>query len=99
MGDERERAISRNSRVTLGLALAIIAVLIWNERRMSSIESKLEQLAAGTVDRWTAAQQEAWALRLAVTNPDLVVPDPANPGMTIHTRKLAGNGGSRGGGG
>ncbi|MEO1584769.1 MAG: hypothetical protein AAFR96_09385 [Planctomycetota bacterium] len=83
MSEDRERSISRNSRVTLGLAVLIVAAIVMNERRLSSIESKLATLSSGVVDRWTFAQQEAWSLRLAVNNPMLRVPDPANPGSTI----------------
>lgn len=87
--------LTQNSRVTLGVVGAILVVGIgatWTLatvviNQFSSIRSEIRDLTSGLeavkVDRYTLAAASETALRTAIENPGLRVPDPRNPGKVF----------------
>lgn len=82
--------ISQESGLTLGLAVTIIGCAIWIVTRLNKIDSRIttlnERLVRIEVEHYTKVEAEAHALRLALENPNLNVPDPGNPGKLIRPR-------------
>lgn len=74
-----------------GIAIGVVGVLVtsmvgctvWITTRISTIDSRLAKLEE---DHYTKAEAEAHALRLALENPGLTVPDPRNPGKFIRDK-------------
>ena len=73
-------SISQESGITIGLAVVIVGCAVWIVTRLGKIDSRLANLEESN---YTKAEAEAHALRLAIENPDMNVPDPRNPGELI----------------
>lgn len=78
--------ISRNSTITISLAISIIVgavgFALYSERRWNKIEAALvdmnHALTSLSINPWTLTEQSEWAARLQLYNPELRVPDPKN---------------------
>lgn len=83
-----------------GLAIGLVGSLLsgavgctwWIGRRLNKIESRftaidnrLEAIEVREADNFTMAQAEVLALRTAINNPHMQVPDPRDPSKTIQT--------------
>lgn len=75
--------ISQESGVTIGLAVIVVSCAVWIVTRISKIDSRLKTLED---EHYTKAEAEAHALRLALENPQMNVPDPRNPGQLLRPR-------------
>lgn len=71
--------IDRSTLIPLGVAAAIVTTFIgatwWLQGRLSDIDRRLERIEYKTDASWNQTSMENWALRLARSNPNLVVPD------------------------
>jgi Pyruvate/2-oxoacid:ferredoxin oxidoreductase gamma subunit len=78
------QAITEQTGLAIGLVIAIITAIVgctyWLSNRLSSIDSRLSRLEE---NHYTVAEAEAHALRLALENPSINVPDPRNPGELL----------------
>jgi len=76
--------VSRQTWVSLGTAVMLIVALIgatvWITDRLGELEGQIQRLEQQTSDQYTLAQAAEHALRTAMANPGLTVPDPRNPG-------------------
>lgn len=79
--------IGTKTPITVGLAIILAANLTGGTAayfdlayRIQAVEASLE-LTAG--DRYRRADAESFALRLAIQNPGMKIPDPANPSQSI----------------
>lgn len=88
---DRDRSISRKTTITLSLAMTIVVGIVVLDRRISAIETM-------ALDRWTGTHQEVWALRMAIANPGVAVPDPEQPGSYIRVHAAEIETALRGGG-
>ena len=76
--------ISQESGVTIGLAVVVISCAVWIVTRISKIDTRLKTLED---EHYTKAEAEAHALRMALENPHMNVPDPRNPGKLLRPRQ------------
>ena len=87
--------ISESTTVTLGVAagivMSVIGCTVWITNKLSGLDTKLsavtERLDHIEAEHFTKVEAEAHALRLALENPGLNVPDPRNPGQIIRATK------------
>lgn len=76
--------ISQESGITIGLAVVVVGCAVWIVTRLGKIEARLRTLED---EHYTKAEAEAHALRLALENPHMNVPDPRNPGKLLRPRQ------------
>lgn len=77
-----EKAISRDTRVTLGAAIgaaiAMFTLVLWADRRITALEYQVESvrliLEEGVSDRWTQTEMRLWAELLQAKNDSISVP-------------------------
>lgn len=82
--------ITRETKVALGLILTVIGVGFASTWKVSAAVAKVEQrLAEVETDRYTLSAASEQALRTAMENPGLRVPDPRNPGQVFVVRDAA----------
>lgn len=81
--------INENTGVAVGLVAALIATAVictlWLSKRLNAIDGRLSALEE---DHYTKAEAAEAALRLAIENPSMNVPDPRNPGQLIRSRGI-----------
>lgn len=79
--------LSADNKVTIGTALTVIGVCVscavWGVSKLNVIESRLAAVEGGKYNLTTASEQ---ALRLAIENPGMRVPDPRDPAVIIEVR-------------
>lgn len=78
-GDD-DMALSENSKIKLGLVIVVIATCCTLAATLAGLRSDIENIKSS---QWTIAQQCETALRTAILNPGLMVPDPRSPGGII----------------
>ena len=76
--------ISESTGLSIGLVSTVVitgvSCTIWITRSMAKLTARVERLEA---DHYTRSEAEAAALRMAIANPGMSVPDPRNPGQLI----------------
>lgn len=76
--------LDKNSSISLGSAAIVIVTVVsttfWLNTRLGGIDAQITQLKS---DQYTMAMAAESALRLAINNPGLKVPDPRSPGQII----------------
>lgn len=77
------QTISQESGITIGLAVVVVSCAVWIVNRLSRIDARLSTLEE---DHYTKAEAAENALRMALENPGLNVPDPRNPGQLLRPR-------------
>lgn len=81
-------AISKNTKVTLGLLLTILVAAggaFWQASTLySDVRVDLDKVLN---DRFTLTAASEQALRHAILNPGVKVPDPRNPGKFFQVEK------------
>lgn len=83
--------LNTNTSITLGAAAAVvltsITVTAWLNNKLNALSVELASLRADVTklqgEQYTTSMAEAQALRMAIENPGLRVPDPRNPGQVI----------------
>ena len=73
-------SLSENSKIKLGLAVTAIAACSSLAVTLYGLRTDVDSMKT---NQWTIAQQCETALRTALENPGLRVPDPRNPGGII----------------
>ena len=80
----RAMSLTKETKVSLGLAFVIVATVftstMWLTRKIDMMEYRLSALEK---EQYTLAEAAEAALRLAIANPRLRVPDPRNPEVLI----------------
>lgn len=68
-------SLSKESKVTLGLCVSLLAAAFWLGVNVTSIQRDIAELRKNMGDRWTGTHQTVWASRLSLRNPTVNVPD------------------------
>lgn len=90
--------VSSDTGVAVGLVITLITVAVvcttWISKRLNKIDQaftalggRLEAIEQRELDNYTLAQAEVHALRTAIANPSMKVPDPRDPSRIIETGK------------
>lgn len=83
--------ISESTGLSIGLVVTVVATgvscTVWITKAMARMTSRIERLEA---DHYTRSEAEAAALRMAIANPGMSVPDPRNPGKLITASSCVG---------
>lgn len=90
--------VTSDTGVAVGLVVSLISAAVgctwWLGRRLNKIDSafmslggRLEAIEQRELDNYTLAQAEVHALRTAIANPAMKVPDPRDPSRIIETGK------------
>lgn len=58
------------------VVIAILVGGVWINDKFKDFNTDLLVIRMGMVDQWSATDQEIFALRLQLVNPELEVPDP-----------------------
>ena len=75
--------ISEQTGVTIGVALPVL-LMLWRIVRLAiRFDKRLETIEAKDADRYTLTAASEDALRTAIHNPGLKVPDPRRPGQVF----------------
>lgn len=80
--------IDNNTKINLAMAASIVlfmvAAVVYGDRRVTALENAVKQSFG---DRYTISAASEQALRMALENPGLSVPDPRNTAMMIRVDK------------
>ena len=79
-GEANDMTISDNTKIKAGVVIAAIAACCTLAVTLFGLRSDVDEIKA---NRWTLAQQCEHALRTAIFNPGMKVPDPRSPGQSI----------------
>ncbi|QQS08659.1 MAG: hypothetical protein IPK69_11820 [Phycisphaerales bacterium] len=90
--------LSTDTKITIGTAIAVVSTSIaatwWFSQQLAHFRSELATLAsrisqgeAEVAKSYTLAAASEQALRMALENPGLRVPDPRNPSQLITARR------------
>ena len=87
--------LSRNTKIQVGLVMTVLAAVtsgsIWGTRVLSGLQETAAQhgklIEALQKESWTIAAQSEHALRTAMENPGLRVPDPRDPSHIFEVRR------------
>lgn len=93
-------ALTSQTKTTIGTAIIVAGFAFggWQylENRFGSITSRFTELetrlAEGTGDRFTKTAAAEQALRMAIENPGIKVPDPRDPNRIIEVRSVVSTG-------
>lgn len=80
MPGEKDVTISDNTKIKLGVAVAAMAAILTLGTVIWSLKSDVMEIKS---NRWTIAQECEAALRTAILNPGIKMPDPRSPGSVI----------------
>lgn len=76
--------IAPDTGIAIGLVgSGIVTVILctwWMATKLNKIDSRLQDIER---DHFTKSEAEAHALRMAIENPSIRVPDPRNPGKVL----------------
>lgn len=74
-----QHVLSNETLVPVGACIAcavvIVGVILKVDRRMTRIENRLSDMDRRASEEWTLKDQQIFALKLQVKNPDLQIPD------------------------
>lgn len=74
--------IDKDTRIRLGTAVAIVLTLIGCTWRLSMIYGEMKtDVEKVMIDRYTLSMASEQAMRHAMANPGIMVPDPRSPGQ------------------
>lgn len=79
--------VTKDTRIAVGLGATILIAAVgasWTIR--SALAGYDERISVLESDRYTLTQASEQALRTAIENPGLRVPDPRNPGQVVMVR-------------
>lgn len=80
---------SLNDKITIGAAIAIMSTLFGGSYKMLSEMSALRRdITALQSNSYTPAMAAEQALRMAIENPGMRVPDPRDPNKIIEVRSV-----------
>lgn len=84
MPDTAATTIDRGSKITIGTAAAVFVMTLSGLLKLSSSLSDLNhKVDVAMADRYSLTQASENALRMAMENPGMRVPDPRRPGEVI----------------
>jgi hypothetical protein len=89
------QTVTSDTGVAIGVVVSLVGAAVgctwWLGKRLNKIESnfislgsRLEQIEKRELDNYTLAQAEVHALRFAIANPSVSVPDPRDPSKIIN---------------
>lgn len=83
--------VTESTGVSIGLVLTVVVTglscTIWIVKTMGKLTQRIERLEA---DHYTRSEAAEAALRMAIANPGMSVPDPRNPGQIITASSCVG---------
>jgi len=75
--------INENTKAPLKIVVPIVSAILagglWVNSKFDNLEREIGGLKGQMSETWTVSKAAETALRLAVANPDLQVPDPRDP--------------------
>jgi len=77
MTNEKKTFITKDTLMPLGLVILICGGVVWISTQLTSIKHKLDMLEAKLEDQWTRRDMENWGLKLKMSNPNIIIPDPS----------------------
>ncbi len=75
---ETERRVSKltpNTYISLGLMACMISGAVWLNNRLNALDNKFDGLVRLTAAQWTQQDQEIFALKLQLSNPNMKIPE------------------------
>lgn len=70
--------LSGDTLVPLGVALAILSPValgfVWLQKKLNTMDRRLERIEESTPRRWTIGDMRAWVLAYRILNPGIKVP-------------------------
>ena len=83
--------ISESTGISIGLVSTVVitgvSCTVWIVKTMGKLTLRIERLEA---DHYTRSEAAEAALRMAIANPGMSVPDPRNPGQIITASSAVG---------
>lgn len=75
---EATTVLSGETLIPLGVAIAILSpvalAFVWLQKKLNTMDRRLERIEESTPRRWTIADMRAWVLAYRILNPTIKVP-------------------------
>ena len=85
-------ALTQDTKVTIGVVFIALSGAVtgtwWLGTQISQLNNRLDRLDSLIGDRFSMTQASETALRLAMENPGMRVPDPRDPSQVIEVRPI-----------
>lgn len=85
-------ALTQDTKVTIGVVFIALSGAVtgtwWLGAQIAQLNNRLDRLDSLIGDRFSMTQASETALRLAMENPGMRVPDPRDPSQVIEVRPI-----------